>query len=1077
MDAQQRQWQWRGSRTERPKIAMFINWLTGLHRWQWLGAADSARAHGIDLVCFSGKELGHPDHFYSHAGVVFDLVRPDRFDGLIVWTTTLQSFVGREAMEAFCHRFDPLPMVSVEQSMQGAAGVLVDERQGMRDVVNHLIDVHGHRRIAFVRGPLNHPGAEHRFLGYVDALQAHGLAIDSRLISAPLQFWRPEEAAAATEDLLDKLGTSGIEAIATANDDLAIGAIWAMQRRGIRVPADIAVVGFDDAVNVGRPDIGMDTIGEEQPAGSPRLINATTVTMPLTTVRSPIYQLAWRSVEMMLARLSGDTSDESTIPARMIVRRSCGCLPAASADETPGAVHGQALASGVGTAVGELPAGWDSKLLAAFSESGRSGDVRPFLYLLDQFIQSTVRNAGDLSSWWPLLWDVRRQALAMHEEDDERRGLDSMWRETQAFMWDWLERLHIYEKAIAEKRDQIVRHVGQKLITTRDIAHLTQVLVEELPTIGVTSCYMALYEPPAGADVSQCVYPTPLARAVLCYDRGRRLEIPPDAAVFPSSQLMPHVVARGDAPRSLVVAPLYFQDRQLGFVVMEGGVREGWIYEALRAQLSSAVQGALMVDREKRALVEVDRARARAEEANQAKSIFLATMSHELRTPLNGILGYAQILQHAGNLTPLQSKGLRTIQESGEHLLALITDILDLAKIDAAKLDLSPGLVELPDLIRVIADIIRVKAEEKDLLFELEVSVLPPVVLADERRLRQVLLNLLGNAVKFTDAGKVGLHVDCRVRPHGRCLLRFEVCDSGVGIDPDDLQRIFLAFEQVGDASRRATGSGLGLAISQQLVRLMGSEIVVKSKPGLGSNFSFEVSFPIVATKEQHVAVQGGFTGYEGGRRRVLVVDDVAGNRTFLADLLGPLGFEVEEAIDGQDALDRAADWKPDIVLMDIVMPTMDGLEATRRLRSLEATADLPVIALSANATAANRSNCMAAGASAFLTKPVDPHALLHEIGKALGIRWHSRASEVSTPVSVGDLPTSLPLEPDLVELHRIAQSGNMREVKRWADTIASRDPDCKPFADHLRQLADGFESRAILTLASKYLRQRRLAD
>ena len=281
----------------RPTIAIFINWLAGLHGWQWLGGVDAARAHGANLFCFSGKELGHPDHFYSRAAAVFDLMKPERVDGLIVWTTTLQPFVGSAAMEAFCHRFDPLPMVSVEQSMAGVPSLLVAEQQGMQEVVSHLIEVHGHRRIAFIRGPVNHPGAQLRYRGYVEALARHGIALDESLVCEPLQFWRPEESAAMAEALLDRTG-GAIDAIATANDDLALGAVWALQGRRIRVPADIAVVGFDDMVNIGRPDVGMDSIGEEPAVDErPRLVNSVTATLPLTTVRSPIYQLAWRSVD------------------------------------------------------------------------------------------------------------------------------------------------------------------------------------------------------------------------------------------------------------------------------------------------------------------------------------------------------------------------------------------------------------------------------------------------------------------------------------------------------------------------------------------------------------------------------------------------------------------------------------------------------------------------------------------------------------------------------------------------------------------------------------------------------------
>ncbi|HUG22678.1 response regulator [Piscinibacter sp.] len=1076
----------------RPTIGMFINWLTGLHRWQWLGAADSARAHGANLICFSGKELGHPDGFYSHASVVFDLVKPEHVDGLIVWTTTLQPFVGRKAMEAFCHRFDPLPMVSVEQTMPGVPSVLVDEKQGMREVVNHLIEVHGHRRIAFIRGPVNHPGAQQRYLGYVEALARHGIAHDPALVSPPLRFWRPEESAAMVETLLDRLD-GGIDAIATANDDLALGAAWALQNRRIRVPADIAVVGFDDAVNIGRPDLGMDTVGDEAAGDErPRLVNSITATLPLTTVRSPIYQLAWRAVEVMLSRLRGEpTPLETSIPTQLVLRRSCGCLPpsteavtlprpavpaeaapseGAAPEASPRDRLAAALRQALAPSAASPPGGWAERLVDSFVESARGDPARRFLFVLDELVHASARSAADLSHWWSVLFGLRRHAAEALVGGPVPPNIDELWQDVQRLMWEWSERFHAYEQAVAEKRDQIVRHVGQKLITTLDIGQLTAVLVEELPTIGVTSCYMALYEP--GPDATgEAAYPTPRSRAILVYERGRRIELAPDAALFPSHELVPGGLAKRDAARSLVVLPLYFQDKQLGFVVMEGWVREGWIYEALRAQLSSAVQGALLVEREKRALIEVDKARARAEEANQAKSTFLATMSHELRTPLNGILGYAKILQNAGGLTPLQANGLRTIQLSGEHLLALINDILDLSKIDAAKLELAPSLVELPAFIRVIADIIRVKTEEKDILFELDMAGLPQVVLADERRLRQVLLNLLGNAVKFTDAGTVSLRIAGTPGPHGLCRLRFVVADTGIGLAPGDLELIFHAFEQVGDVGRRVSGSGLGLAISRQLVRLMGADIHVDSRIGAGSAFSFELTVPTVTLKEEQFAPQGTIRGYEGPRRRVLVVDDVDTNRTMLVDLLAPLGFDVSDAADGEQALERVRATSPDLVLMDVVMPVMDGLEATRRLRGIAGLERLPIVALSANASPANRADCLAAGASAFLSKPIDHGILLHELRAKLGLRWLADAPSATADTDdIGDVV--LPPADELAQLHHLAQMGNMREIRQWADRVAAGDPRLRPVTERFKQLADGYRSKAILALATRFLRR-----
>jgi PAS domain S-box-containing protein len=462
-------------------------------------------------------------------------------------------------------------------------------------------------------------------------------------------------------------------------------------------------------------------------------------------------------------------------------------------------------------------------------------------------------------------------------------------------------------------------------------------------------------------------------------------------------------------------------------------------------------------------------ARDAAEAANKAKSLFLAHMSHELRTPLNGILGYAQILQRDELVGERKAAALNVIRQSSEYLRSLIDDILDLSRIETGRFDFVLSNISLAKLLRGVTDIVGLRAQQKGLDFSCELAPdLPAGIRCDERRLRQVLLNLLTNAVKFTDSGRVVLRVG-RVGPS---RFFFAVEDTGIGIAQSELELIFRPFEQVGDLQRRLGGTGLGLAISRQLVRYLGSDIVVESRVGKGSIFRFELeleeagsSTPVLLNPVQVIA------GYHGPRRKVLIVDDVASNRAVLVDLLSPLGFEIIEAGDGIEALELAQAAIPDLILMDIVMPKMDGEEVTHLLRQLPALAKVPIIALSASALSADETKCLQAGADAFLPKPVDQDELLARMAALMQLEWISAPQAGITPDQEESAEKLMapPIE-EMRELYRLALIGNMRDILQYADHIAGIDPCYQAFAAYLRQLANGYQSKAILAFAEAHL-------
>jgi signal transduction histidine kinase/ActR/RegA family two-component response regulator len=398
-------------------------------------------------------------------------------------------------------------------------------------------------------------------------------------------------------------------------------------------------------------------------------------------------------------------------------------------------------------------------------------------------------------------------------------------------------------------------------------------------------------------------------------------------------------------------------------------------------------------------------AKEAADTANQAKSEFLANMSHELRTPLNGILGYAQILQRSKIMTEEEKKGVGIIYQCGSHLLTLINDILDLSKIEARKMELYYKAFHFPSFLENVAEICRIRAQQKNIAFLYHSeSELPMGVRADEKRLRQVLINLLGNAIKFTDCGVVTFKVS-QLEQASRSPLtkfRFAIEDTGIGMSQEQLAKIFLPFEQVGDSYRRAEGTGLGLAISQKIMQMMGSTIQVKSKLGEGSVFWFDVD--LETTQEWletlRVVSAGTIVGFRGNKQKILVVDDRWENRSVLFNLLAPLGFQLAEASDGREGLEKATEFNPDLIITDLVMPVMDGFEMIRKIRKSPHLHNVAIITSSASVFETDQYKSIDAGANEFLPKPVEAEALLEMLRIHLDLEW---IYEQPTPESATD--------------------------------------------------------------------------
>jgi PAS domain S-box-containing protein len=489
---------------------------------------------------------------------------------------------------------------------------------------------------------------------------------------------------------------------------------------------------------------------------------------------------------------------------------------------------------------------------------------------------------------------------------------------------------------------------------------------------------------------------------------------------------------------------------------------------------------------------ELSTAKAIADQANQAKSEFLANMSHELRTPLNGILGYAQLIERSSGDINSQKDNLRIIRQCGNHLLNLINDILDLSKIEAQKMEIHPQDFHFLSFLLGISQMARIRAEQKNLVFNyVEDPRLPEAICADEKRLGQALLNLLGNAVKFTDQGSVTFMVRIldRYPAHSffhpiepnkveeRVLVRFSIQDTGVGISPEQIKKIFLPFEQVGSRSRQIEGTGLGLAISEKILHLMNSQIHVSSNLGEGSMFFFDLELPVVNAWNTTTTVneQGKIIGYVGPRRKILLIDDKDINRQMLVQILTPLGFECAEAENGEIGLEQANLMQPDLIITDLVMPVLDGLEMTKRLRKQAEFAETIIIAYSASVLTEDLFASQEAGCNDFLNKPIDVERLLILMKTYLNVEWVYEVSELPTTTKEDDQSASIEQAiPSLAELEKIyasARIGDIIALEKDINYLKLRDIRYENFCDRLLQLSQTFQVRAILKLLENYMK------
>jgi signal transduction histidine kinase/DNA-binding LacI/PurR family transcriptional regulator/AraC-like DNA-binding protein/ActR/RegA family two-component response regulator len=940
-----------GYRSTRPTFGFIVTWgfTNPYSSPMWWGAVDAAKKLDVNVVGFGDINIYYPERNRS----LYAMINSGRLDGVILLHPSYPQLPQSV--------FNSVPIVNIGCSGECfVTSILVDNHDGMRAAVRHMIEIHGCQRPAFIKGPVNNPDSDARFQAYIDELQAHNLTLDDDLLYQPFD-WSPPGGQECVRVLLDNRKVQ-FDAVIASNDNMALAAMEELQARGLRVPYDVIVCGFDDAVE------------------------SITSTPPLTTVRQPLHEMGQLAVEVLSANYRGNSvPKEFVLPVSLMVRRSCGCLSESVLSVSKGLPVGnfynkitsieknidagallqarrEILLSEMQRAIvrSEISSAsftaeaWVKALILDF-DKGSNGEN--FLTAIDLTSRLLMEQGHPIAELQNVLSAMRREScLALAGQPALLAQAENIWHRARVFLNELVLQQQRQKLAQLNNQMAVVRSISQALAVTFHLNNLIDVLIHGLKQLGIESCYISLYE---GTD-----RPAEQAKVIMAYSRGQRLKIrrTQNNKIYPVAQMLPAKLW-SEKCNTLILEALEFQSEEIGFVLFEPGPHEAAVYEAVRSQLGSSVKGALLFDERDNLLVrttelyeQASEGRRMAEEANRLKSRFLSLVSHELRTPLSMISGLSELmLWDANSQKPINLENLERLHSTAQHLDGLIRDVLDLAKDEMGELKLAYEPLDLTKILEAVVLVGEQMARERDLKWQAQIPSELPLVWGDRTRLRQVVWNLVNNAIKFTEKGKVSLKVT--TSPEG---ITVSVSDTGLGIPPAEQEIIFEEFRQSDRTSARGYGGlGLGLAICKRLVEMHGGKISVCSSGVEGGGATFSFTLPTM----QAVTMVGKAS------IAIWIVTTRPDKTEQLKQYLEEQGFKAEILLwDDKDRwLARIIQSSPEAIVLDVHETPERGWDAMRALKAHPATSEATVLFYVLN----SENNSGAILELDYLTKPI----------------------------------------------------------------------------------------------------------
>ncbi len=823
----------------------------------WQGALKAAQDHRVRLVYYPVISLSSTPPFNPNTKILFDFLDTRYLDGLIVWYAGIAEGIGLEQDSSLFNRYEAIPLVTIGGKLENRPDLSIDNYHGIRLSVEHFVKKHHFKHIAMLRGPRGHPDADERYRGYVDGLRAHNLSVDPDHVAETL--FELKTAAEDTERVISQwiqnAENKPIDAVIASSDYMALAAVQAIKACGLRVPEDIAVIGFDDI--------------DDSQASIPSI----------TTAHQPFYEMGYQAVEMLLALIEGQTLPAETImPAQLMVRESCGCVgqvlsPAngvgdgeANTDQETGA---PAVEFAVIARRLHIPLEHVEELASLLQSDLRSGNTQHFLVALKRDLVEATNSFFNIIDWQNAIATFQKHTVSSLGEAPGPWA-EVLFRQASMLVAEIGQRAAIRQRLKTEQQAEILRRTSEAVIASFREQDLLDAIGEYLPQVGFQSFYLSKYEEPS--------QPATWSRLLLAYENGIRHDLPPGGLRYPTAQLVPAERLSGRCAASLVVEPLYFGDEQLGLLILDAGPVDGTIYESLRAQISSALQGSRLLQQVQQYTNQLEQRVAerttaltrtvhlleseisqrlkaeqairqmnealeqrvaertqQLEESNRELEAFSYSISHDLHAPLRAIRGFSNALveDYRDALPEEACYYLDRIQSNTKRMGALIDDLLAFSQ--SGRKALHVDEVDVSQLVQEVLDELRFD----DVLKKSEIIIEDlPSCKTDRSLLKVVWTNLIANAVKYSSK-RENPRIEIRHVMREKEVV-FLIKDNGVGFDMQYAEKVFGVFQRL-HSLNEYEGTGIGLAMVRRIITRLNGMVWAEAEVDQGATFYFTV--------------------------------------------------------------------------------------------------------------------------------------------------------------------------------------------------------------------------------------------